>query len=465
MAGRSPRRYAPTAYPTRHLVSTAAVSEREKVIRELEEQLAKTPRRERPYEHAHLTYRLGLAYAESTGTGTDGLRRALAYFDVASQIYDVRFDPVEHARVLNAAGAVHRGLGNRKKAAELFEKAVTLFEGKEEREPELAAALNNLGLARAEQGQYEGAVEAYERAADLFDTSTADGRRGRIATLINRGQAHVAQGTTEGLEAALGDYGEALGDLDMDEAPLHFALGQFYLGVALVALADRMADERERLLQDAVAAFKEALIVYRRDTFTYQFALTKYNLGLAYVGLGGPVNLRRALASFEDTVSMLDTRVHGTEWRQAYASLERTENELKVQFPGTLRVNHFATLLSQVKPDERHALLRERLFHLMALSEPQRGPFMIERDLAIAQLGPEKARPIMEDELSTVIEFPNERMELALYARYEAHIRIEDEDERLAADTALDQAIGNALGGPQRVLTRDHLNSLGWERP
>ena len=42
---------------------TAAVSDRQQVIKELEEQLAKTPRRERPYEHAFLAYRLGLAYA------------------------------------------------------------------------------------------------------------------------------------------------------------------------------------------------------------------------------------------------------------------------------------------------------------------------------------------------------------------------------------------------------------------
>ena len=446
-------------------MSTTAMSDREKVIRELEEQLGKTPRSQRPHEHAALAYRLGLAYAESTGTGTDGLRRALVHFDTAATIFDSRFDPIEHARVLNAAGTVHRALGNRKKAAELFEKSVNLFEGKEEREEELAAALNNLGLARSEQGNFDGAVEAYERAADLFDTSTPGGRRGRLTTLLNRGQAHTAQGTEESLELALADFSEAIGDVDMDEAPLQFGHLQFNLGVTLSALARKMPDERERLLQEAAAAFKESLIVFRRETFTYQFALAKHNLGLAYVGLGGPVNLRRALASFEDTVSMLDTRVQGDQWRQAYGNLERTENDLKVQFPGLRRVDHFVALLTQIKADERHALLRERLFHLMALSEPQRTQFLTELDLAMAKLGSEKARPIMEDELSIVIEFPNERMEVALQARYQAHRQIEDEEERLVADTALDLSIGEALGGPQRVLTRDYLNSLGWERP
>jgi len=104
------------------------VSEREQVIRDLEEQLAKASRGNKPYEHAALSYRLGLAYAESTGTGGEGLRKALTHFDVAAAIFDPRFDPVEHARVLNAAGAAHRGLGNRKKAASLFEQAINLFE-------------------------------------------------------------------------------------------------------------------------------------------------------------------------------------------------------------------------------------------------------------------------------------------------------------------------------------------------
>jgi hypothetical protein len=71
----------------------------------------------------------------------------------------------------------------------------------------------------------------------------------------------------------------------------------------------------------------------------------------------------------------------------------------------------------------------------------------------------------MEDELSIVIEMPNERVEGGIRARYLAHQAIEDEEARLAADTALDLAIGEALGGPQRVLVRDYLEGLGWERP
>jgi tetratricopeptide (TPR) repeat protein len=434
------------------------------VIRSLEEQLAKTSRADKPYEHATIAYRLGMAYAESTGTQAEGLRRALSHFDVAAGIFDPRFDPVEHARVLNAAGAVHRGLGNRKKAAELFEKAIELFKTSD-REAELAAALNNLGLARSEQGEFKEAVEAFDQAVELFDTTTAEGRRGFVATLLNRGQAHAAQGTAEGLEAALVDYEEAQGQVDVEEAPYHHGLLQFSKGVAFSSLAGLTPDERESMLQEAVHAFTESLVVFTRATMPYQFALAKHNLGLAYVGLGGVPNLRRALASFEDTVSMLDTRVQADAWRQAYASLERVEKDLKAQFPGLTRTDHFAHLLSSVKEEERFALLRERLFHLMAVPDPQRTQFLTELDLAMARLGHEKARRLIETELTIVIELPNDRLETALRARHAAHQAIEDATLREEADTALDYAIGDALGGPQRVLVRDYLESLGWERP
>ncbi|HVL28136.1 MAG TPA: tetratricopeptide repeat protein [Acidimicrobiales bacterium] len=446
-------------------MSTSTMADRQQAIRQLEDQLARTPRSQRPHEHAALSYRLGLAYAESTGTQTEGFRRALKYFDTAASIFDPRFDPVEHARVLNAAGSAHRGLGNRIKAAQLFEQAAQLFQGKEGREAELAAALNNLGLVRTEQGQLEAAIEAFDQAVGLFDTSTPDGRRGKVATLANRGQAHAAMGTDEGLEAAVADYEEAQGDVDIEEAPYHYGHLQHSMGVAFSALANRKPDERERLLQEAAAAFKESLVVFTRSTMPYQFALAKHNLGLAYVGLGGVVNQRRALACFEDTVGMLDPRLQSDAWRQAYASLERVENDLKAQFEGMTRISSFVDLLASLKADERYALLRERLFHYMALPEPQRSQFLTELDLAMAKLEPDKAKRMMEDELTVLIELPKDRLEVGLQTRLRAHQAIDDEEVALAADTALDQAIGNALGGPQRILVRDYLEGIGWERP
>lgn len=461
---------------TSEAVSSGARNDPRSAIEALEAQLKATPRALRPYEHAAIAYRLGMAYAESpVGARVELLRKGLACFDVAAAIFDPRFDPVEHARVLNAAGACQRALGDRRKASELFEKACDLFLDRD-RDDERAAALNNLGLVRSELGEIDDAVSAFDAAADLFDTGTADGRRGRVATLHNRGMAHAAQGTEEGLEAALADYDEAQSDLDADEAPYHHGLVHHSIGSALSALASRRQVERGRLLEEAVRAFNESLTVFTRAGFPYQYALAKHNLGLAQasladaaaaeVGGGGKArlqNLRRALANFEDAVAMLDTRIHSDAWKQAYASLARVEEQLAAEVPDRTRADHFATLLALTDDDEREALLRERMTRLLAQADPGRKRSLAE--LALASLGVGRnAGLIMEAELRLIMELPHESQEPALTARFEAHRQLPDEEAE-EADRALDAAIGAALGAPQRIFVRDFLYSLGWERP
>ena len=445
-------------------------------IEALEAQLKATPRSLRPYEHAAVAYRLGMAYAESpAGSRVELLRKALACFDVAAGVFDPRFDPVEHARVLNAAGACHRALGDRRKAAELFRKAADFFEGRE-RDDERAAALNNLGLARSELGEVEEALGAFDAAAELFDTSTADGRRGRVATFHNRGLAHAAMGTEEGLEAALADYDEAQTDLDADEAPYHHGLVHHSIGSTLSALAARRPQERRRLLDEAVRAFTESLSVFTRTAFPYQHALAKHNLGLAQasladvaaqeVGGGGKArlqNLRRALANFEDATAMLDTRLHSDAWKQAYASLSLVEETLAAEEAGKTRADHFATLLALTTEEERDVLLRERMNRLLALHDPGRKRALAELAVASAKVG-RNAGLIMESELRLIMELPHEHQEPTLSARYRAHRSLPQEEQE-EADRALDAAIGAALGAPQRIFVRDFLYSLGWERP
>lgn len=445
-------------------------------IEGLEAQLKTTPRATRPYEHATIAYRLGLAYAENpVGNRSELLRKALACFDVAAAIFDPRFEPTEHARVLNAAGASHRAMGDRRKAAALFQKAADLFEGRD-RDDERAAALNNVGLARSELGEIDEAVTAFDQAAALFDTSTADGRRGLVATLHNRGQAHAASNTEEGLEAALADFEEAQGDLDADEAPYHHALIHHSIGSACNALAARRPEERARLLEEAVGAFRESLTVFTRTGFPYQHALAKHNLGLAQAGQaelagqqeggGGKArlqNLRRALANFEDAIAMLDTRLHADAWKQAYASLSRVEEQLAAEMPGASRALQFATLVASTTEEERSALIRERVIRILALPDARRRGLLAEMAAASLQVG-SRGQLIMEAELKSLMELPPETLDVALRARFDAH-RSLGEAEQEAADRMLDAAIGGALQGPQRIMTRDFLYSLGWERP
>ena len=440
--------------------------DRRRAIADLEAQLARTPRAQRPHDHAALAYRLGLAHAEApVGNPEDGLRKALTYFDTASAIFDPRHDPVEHARVLNGAGAARRALGDRTRAAELFERSVALLEGRE-RDDELAGVLNNLGLVRSELGRFDEAIEACDAAVALFDIGSAEGRRGRVAALHSRGSASAGKGTDDALEAALADFRLAATGLDAEEAPYHHGLVHHSIGVTYTALAARKPQERPALLANAIAAFDEALTVFMRTAFPFQHALVKHNLGLAWLNRGGLTSMRRALASFEDAVSMFDSRVHADAWRQSYGALERTEKELEAIAPGLSRADHFVGLLAVVDSDERLRLTKERLTVLLALPvENRRRSALTELALASARLPYDEARVVMEAELSVLIELPTEYQETGLRARFDANRRLESEEARERADRALDQAIGDALQGPQRIGVRDFLYSIGWERP
>jgi tetratricopeptide (TPR) repeat protein len=432
-------------------------------IAALEERLARTPQAHHPYEHAALSYRLGLAYAESPeGAPAENLRRALACYDAAAKIFDPRHDPVEHARVLNAAGAAQRALGDRVRAAGLFGEAARLLAGRG-RDGERAAALNNLGLARTELGDVPAAVSAFTDAAGLFDTGTAEGRRGRSATLLNRGLAHGATGGEAGLEAALADYEQARADVDAEEAPYHWALVHHSIGVALVGQAGLRPAEQGPLLAEARRALTESLTIFTPASFPFQYSLAKHNLGLAHLAAGGDA-LRRGLACFEDALLVLDHRAHEAAWRQVYASLTRAEEALAERHPGISRPDHFAMLLASCEPGERDALLRERLLLLLALPAHRRHAALVEAARATTGLEREALRRIIEAELVMLMEWPNDFLEAALRARFEAHGRL-DPATREEADRALDQAVGDALGGPQRMFVRDFLSSIGFERP
>ncbi|MGH9186540.1 MAG: hydrogenase maturation protease [Acidimicrobiales bacterium] len=463
-AGTSP---AETRRDVPALVAEPLVPPRE-VIEELEARLAATRRGTRPYEHASLAYRLGLAYAEHPGGDvSQGLRRALGCYDAAAAIFDPRFDPVEHARVLNAAGAAHRALGNQRKAASLFERAASLLQGRG-RDDERAAALNNLGLTHTDLGDRGAAIAAFDGALALFDAVTADGRLGRVAALHNRGLAHSSAGDEQALESALADFDRARSELDVAAGPHHTALLDHSTGVALNALAALRAVERQDLLTQAVEAFAEAITVFTRAEFPHHHGLAKHNLGVAWADLGrersDPRCLRRALASFEDAAATLDPRLHRDAWRQVYQNLERVEAELRSSTPEATRATHFALLVGAADTEERSRLVRERLLRLLSLPEVPRRAAIGELALAIAQLAPAQARAVMVAELSVLMELPNDALAVVLRAHFDAHQRL-PEPRRELANRALDETIGDALGAPQRIFVRDFLYSLGWERP
>jgi uncharacterized small protein (DUF1192 family) len=252
--------------------------------------------------------------------------------------------------------------------------------------------------------------------------------------------------------------------IDPDENPLHHGMVEHSVGVTCSALANLSSDGRSAFLQEAIRAFNNSLEVFTRTAFPYYHALVKHNLGLAHESQAGTANLRRALVSFEDALAVFDPRLHADAWKQAYASLERVEKELNAREPKS-RTEHHAALLAVAGLDERTALLRERFFRLLALPDPRRTTSIAELARAVGLLPFEQGRVVYESIMKLVIELPQDTQSLSMRAIIEGHRSIDDEEARLEADRSFDQAIADALGGPQRVAVRDFLEAEGWERP
>jgi len=438
-------------------------ADRLNAIRSMEAQLAATSKAMKPQQHATIAYRLGLAYAEHpTGPLEDSLRRALACYDVAASLFDPRFDPVEHARVVNAAGAAHRSLGNLDQAAQLFQRAATLLE-KEDRDEERAAALNNLGLAKAAQGAVVEAIGHFTTAVELFDRRTPEGVRGWGAALLNRGQARASANDEAGLRAALEDYHLALSEVESSEASYHYGLLYHSVGVASMALAALEPEAATPLLEEAADSFAESLSVFSRTGFPFQHALAKYNLGYAVERLDGVANLRLALACYEDALAALDPRLHVPQRDLAFGSLMRVESRLNEWAPTPGRAHHFVSMVAAASPEDRVPLMRDRLLRYLALPGPTRHKALVELALAEYWLGPERATILIEAELGVLVDLPNEFLQISLEARLEVLGQLGDAAEQ--AGRALDDALGAQLGLPQRLFVRDFLYARGWERP
>lgn len=432
-------------------------------IAALEERIAAVdPTRDR-HEHAALAYRVGLAHAElPAGDRRQNLETALRWYERALAGFDVRFDPVSHARVLNALGAAVRGLGRTERAADLFARAGELLRHRG-RDDERAACLNNLGLARSEMGQVDEARTVLDEAVHLFDTSHAEGRRGAAATLVNLGMAVGSVGTVRAQREAMEAYERAVAALGDDDAPYHRALARHAGGVAAMSVAALEPASARDSLDVAVRSFEDSLVYFSRSGFPFQHSLAKHNLGRALLARGGEKDLLRALASVEDAAGVLDPRIHQVEWGQAMVTLGLIEEALAHGSPGRSRRDHFVALFELCETEERSALLRDRLARLLAMPPDARHSML--REAAAASLrSHDQGKAYVTVELTVLATLPNEHLEAALEARLDAHAHLSP-DRREDADRALDQAVGDALNGPQRVFVRDFLSARGFERP
>ena len=105
-------------------------------------------------------------------------------------------------------------------------------------------------------------------------------------------------GTTK-LEEAVAAFREALQEHTRERVPLKWAMTQNNLGNALLRLGERESGTTK--LEEAVAAFREALQEHTRERVPLKWAMTQNNLGLALLSLG---QRESGTAKFEEAVAV-----------------------------------------------------------------------------------------------------------------------------------------------------------------
>jgi tetratricopeptide (TPR) repeat protein len=114
------------------------------------------------------------------------------------------------------------------------------------------------------------------------------------------------ESATARLEEAVAAYREALKERTRERVPLNWAMTQNNLGAALGTLGERESGTAR--LEEAVAAYREALKERTRERVPLQWAMTQNNLVNALETLGkresGTARLEEAVAACELFVSV-----------------------------------------------------------------------------------------------------------------------------------------------------------------
>ena len=409
-------------------------------------------------------YRLGMATAEQpTAHPQDNLKEALGYYEQAAQVLTAQRAPVEHARILNAAGSAHRMMGDPSTASRLFSEALGLMSGKGV-DVEEASVLNNLGLVLTEGGRLDDAVEAFTMSLDMLPGDDDEQIRTMLATKHNLGQVHLARGGVDGCEAAIEVLADASAIARGTEASMHTAMIDHTLGIAWKARAGFDPAMHDRDLSEAITAFERCLTVFTSVGFPMQHAIAKHNLGHALAGRDDLDSMRRALAYYEDSLNIFDPRFHQQQWQEAFANAEAVEKRLEAAVPGATRADHIATLAGSMSDDERLMFVRQRLVQMERLPKENQLERLTALSYAIVTQPAASFVASLRTIITVLMELPEDLLESALESQLAAHAMLDNHDQR-AADFILDEAITALLFGPQRIRVRDMLEDIGWDRP
>ncbi|MFT7253921.1 MAG: tetratricopeptide (TPR) repeat protein [Paracoccaceae bacterium] len=197
---------------------------------------------------------------------------------------------------------------------------------------------------------------------------------------------------TDRLEQAIAAYTEALKEFTHDRAPLDWAVTQNNLGNALQTLGEREAGTDR--LEQAVTAYTEALKERTRDRDPLDWALTQSNLGTALQSLGereaGTDRLERAVAAYTDALKERTRDRVPLDWAMTQNNLGTALQTLGAREAGTERlmqaVAAYTDALKEYTRDSdplNWAMTQNNLGNaLQTLGEREAGTGRLERAIA-----------------------------------------------------------------------------------
>lgn len=405
----------------------------------------------RTHARGTVEFHLGMARAEHPGADDVAHRRAIGHYAEALRVFNAERFPLERARTYVALGVSERALGMATIAGERFETARQLLG--DDAGPDLGAAENNLGLALEDQGDLPGAVAAFRRAVAVFAELAAD--RQEASAQQNLGRALAATGDSDAAERAL--RRGLLLTSPVEDGPL-WASHAHALAVHLVAGGGTSA------IREAIDLLESSLTVFTRAQHPFQHAMAKYNLGLARVAhadtaADSTIQLRLALAAFEDAVAMFDPRLHRAEWNAANRGIIEVEDRLD----GGDRVRGFVALLTALPPEDRAKALFERLGRLWEAPEPARTALLRNLDRALVAVQGDVHDELARQWMRFLTEHSFENASDALTLRMEVIGGLEDAD-RSRAVAGIEAAVAE-LEVIIRTQVRSLLEAAGYRRP
>jgi len=174
---------------------------------------------------------------------------------------------------------------------------------------ETAEVADEIAETAADREPLEAAVSAWRQVIKLME------KEGRIFDRLSWAAAQYSLGKalrflgeresgTARLEEAIAAFRDALKERTRERVPLHWATTQNSLGNALAALGERESGTAR--LEEAVAAYRAALKEWTRERVPLDWAVTQNNLGTALWTLGEresrTVRLEEAVAAYREAL-------------------------------------------------------------------------------------------------------------------------------------------------------------------